>query len=44
MSDYTDDVLEGILCQVCGQYLGEGNGYPTSCPDCENEEDEDVKE
>jgi len=37
MSEMTDMVMEGILCQCCGVYIGEGDGYPESCKDCEEE-------
>ena len=34
MGEISDWVLEGGLCQECGEYLGEGDGFPTSCPGC----------
>ena len=39
MSDFTDDVVNGDFCQQCGEYLGEGDGYPVTCAGC-SEEDE----
>lgn len=29
-----EDILEGIFCEVCGQYIGEPVGYPRKCRDC----------
>lgn len=34
MGEIADWMLEGGLCQGCGVYLGEGDGYPTFCRDC----------
>lgn len=40
MGEISDMMLEGILCQECGQYVdyhtGESRacGYPRFCPDC----------
>jgi hypothetical protein len=39
VSDSVDLMLEGVLCQVCGVYLGEAVGYPSSCSSCESLED-----
>ncbi len=35
MGDVADMMLEGILCQECGVYVGEGVGYPVSCHYCQ---------
>ena len=39
MGDQADMVLEGLTCQGCGEYLGddkgEGCGFPTWCPGCQ---------
>jgi hypothetical protein len=35
LGDWADLALDGVLCQRCGTYLGEGWGYPRSCPGCE---------
>lgn len=40
MSENTDMILDGTLCQFCGTFIGEACGYPTSCEDCENEGEE----
>jgi hypothetical protein len=39
MGDIAEMILEGLLCQVCGAYIeeGEAEGYPRSCSDCETE-------
>lgn len=34
MGDYADDVLEGVYCQYCGEYLDEDVGYPRTCHAC----------
>jgi hypothetical protein len=38
MGDLADMALEGILCQTCGIYMGEGEGYPVLCENCKQEE------
>lgn len=39
MGDAAEMVLEGLLCQTCGDLIdGEEPGYPRFCEDCENEE------
>ena len=34
MGEYAELILDGTLCQVCGEYLGE-SGFPQSCPGCQ---------
>lgn len=34
----TEDILNGDVCQYCGVWLGNGDGYPQSCKECEDEE------
>lgn len=34
MGDIADMMLEGSLCQYCGEYLGNGEGYATLCGSC----------
>lgn len=34
---FADDILEGIFCEECGQYIGEAVGWPHKCPDCAGE-------
>lgn len=34
MGEIADNILNGNDCQYCGEYLGEGDGYPRSCRRC----------
>ncbi len=34
MGDIADAILEGSMCQTCGEYLGEGDGFPRFCAGC----------
>ncbi len=35
-----DDILDGMFCQFCGEYLeDEAPGYPRSCKDCKESDD-----
>ena len=36
MGDIADMILEGNMCQGCGEIL-DGKGYPTFCPACQQE-------
>lgn len=39
MGDIADMMLEGVLCQGCGELLdetGEGLGYPAYCDGCQS--------
>jgi len=38
MGDIADMVLEGQMCQTCGEILGNGNGFPTFCSSCKAEQ------
>lgn len=40
MGEIAEMILEGVFCQVCGEFIGEPVGYPRNCEFCE-EEDED---
>jgi hypothetical protein len=35
MSDFVDLMLDGVICEGCGEFLGDPVGYPQSCPGCE---------
>ena len=39
MGEIADMIINGFLCQQCGQYMPdyEEPGYPRTCPDCEKE-------
>jgi hypothetical protein len=34
MGEYADYMLNGDDCQECGEYIGDGPGYPRSCAGC----------
>jgi hypothetical protein len=34
MGEIAEMMLDGTLCQVCGEYLGEGDGFPVTCAGC----------
>lgn len=34
MGEISDMMLEGILCQQCGGYVGDGDGFPVTCGSC----------
>lgn len=34
MGEIADMILDGILCQGCGVYIGEGDGWPSFCGGC----------
>lgn len=34
MGDAAEDLLSGDFCQVCGCFIGGGDGYPRSCGGC----------
>lgn len=34
MGEYADYILNGDDCQGCGEYIGEGDGYPRFCAGC----------
>ncbi len=44
MGDYADMVLKGLMCQGCGEYIGDdqgnGLGFPTWCPACNKQNKE----
>lgn len=39
MGDVADMIIDGTLCQHCGQFIGEPLGYPKSCSGCSNNND-----
>jgi predicted Zn-ribbon and HTH transcriptional regulator len=41
MGELTEMILEGILCEKCGQYIGQPIGYPQKCKDCKDDDDSD---
>lgn len=38
MGEAAESLTEGIFCQGCGEYMGEGGGYPTLCDSCREDE------
>ncbi len=34
MGEISEMMLDGTLCQFCGEYLGGEEGYPQACPGC----------
>lgn len=37
MGEIADMMLDGTLCQTCGEYVG-GDGFPTFCASCASEQ------
>lgn len=36
MGEYAEMMLDGTCCEGCGEYLGNGDGFPRYCsPECE---------
>ena len=44
MGEISDMMLEGILCEGCGEFLGAAVGYPCYCRECRNDRKEDIVE
>lgn len=38
MGDIAEMMLDGTLCEGCGEYLGSNNGYATRCAGCRVQE------
>jgi len=34
MGEIADMMIDGEMCQECGEYLGDGDGYPRTCHGC----------
>ena len=37
MGEMTEMILNGVCCQICGDYLGDGVGHPMTCDYCHQE-------
>lgn len=37
MGEYADMILDGDMCQTCGEFIGPGGGYARFCYGCRNE-------
>jgi len=44
MGEIADMMLEGVLCEGCGVYIGEGEGFPGLCGGCADERRADGRE
>lgn len=42
MGEQADMMLDGTLCQACGEYIG--SDFPDYCSDCKKDVDELIKE
>ena len=36
MGEISEAILNGDFCQLCGEYIGEGSGFPRTCRGCSN--------
>lgn len=43
MGEIADMMIDGTLCEQCGEYLGEGDGYPRYCGACGYDEEPPIK-
>jgi predicted Zn-ribbon and HTH transcriptional regulator len=43
MGAIAEMMLDGTLCQQCGQFIGRPCGYPVTCNDCRSEAAETPK-
>jgi hypothetical protein len=34
MGEIADMMLDGTLCEGCGEYMGSSRGFPRLCPSC----------
>ena len=43
MGEIAEMMLDGTMCQQCGEFMGEAEGYPITCGAClaANKEDDD---
>ena len=42
MGDAAKMISEGILCEVCGEYVGKSVGHPRKCPGCGEPTEEEL--
>ena len=40
MGEIAEMMLDGTMCQVCGEFMGESIGYPVTCVACQPEGEE----
>lgn len=43
MGEYAEMMLDGTMCQSCGEFINSDNGYPTSCRSCRSDEKREAK-
>jgi len=43
MGEIADSFINGDFCETCGEYLGEGEGFPRSCCNNNDEDTESIK-
>lgn len=43
MGEYAEMMLDGTLCQVCGDFMGDDSGFPRTCAACQWEEKKVLK-
>jgi hypothetical protein len=41
MGEIADGMVDGTLCEGCGAYIGEGDGFPMRCSACDDVDDGD---
>jgi hypothetical protein len=41
MGEIADMMLDGTICEQCGEFIGEPVGYPRLCSSCAEEDDDD---
>jgi hypothetical protein len=39
MGEMADDILDGVFCEICGEYIGEECGYPRRCEGCQEDDE-----
>jgi hypothetical protein len=39
MGEIAELMLDGAMCQWCGEVLGDGDGYPVVCAGCQRQHD-----
>lgn len=37
MGEYAEMTLEGVFCEACGEFMGEGIGFTQRCAGCHHE-------
>ena len=40
MGEIAEMMLDGTMCQVCGEFMGDSAGYPVTCAGCQPDGDE----